>query len=112
MLIAMFLVSVIFISLIFFQKVLMHWFPAKFKEAFFSIKRRFYFSLPLRILSQQYMQVTLGALINMKLNSSRVSTEQKVNYGISVIIIMFYSLLLPAWMIFFIRKNRQIVTTD
>ena len=58
------------------------------------------------------MQVSLGALINMKLNSDRQSTEQKVNYGISVTIIMFYSLLFPAWIIYFIRKHRQIVTTD
>ena len=58
------------------------------------------------------MQVSLGALINMKLNSYRQSTEQKVNYGISVTMIMLYSLLFPAWIIYFIRKHRQIVTTD
>jgi len=52
MLIALFLVSMVFLSLIFFQKTLMHWFPAKFKEAFHNIKRRFFFSLPLRILIQ------------------------------------------------------------
>jgi hypothetical protein len=58
------------------------------------------------------MQVSLGALLNMKLNSDRSSTEQKVNHGISVCILLFYSLLFPAWMFYFIRKHRHIVTTD
>lgn len=58
------------------------------------------------------MQVSLGALMNIKLNSDRQSTEQKVNYWISVTIIVLYSLLFPAWMIYFIRKHRQRVTND
>lgn len=51
MLVALVLLFCAFLSLLFFQKFLLHWLPVKVKEAFFSIKRRFYFSLPLRILS-------------------------------------------------------------
>jgi hypothetical protein len=60
---------------LFFWKSFLWFLPVKVSEVFHKIRLRMFYSFPLRLLSQQYLQVTFAALLNLHFNMNHQSLE-------------------------------------
>lgn len=81
------------------------WFPQKLKTAFHYLRHRIYWCLPLRILMQSYMSVTMSAFLNLKYQDNTDSLEQTVNRALAWAFLLLFSIGFPVFMIIYLKKK-------
>lgn len=75
------------------------WLPKYLKTAFEFSKDRIFWNLPLRILLQQYMMVTMSIFLNIRYRSTE-GLENQVNRAAAWLTLVFYSVLFPLAVMF------------
>ena len=79
------------------------WLPKQLKSAYEYCKDRIFWNLPLRILLQQYMMVTLSIFLNLRYRSP-AGLEDEVNRAVAWIALFGYSVMFPLLVTFFTYK--------
>lgn len=97
------LIVIAFLGLTF-QYTFMTWFPQVIKDIFHYLRNRIFWNLPMRILLQQYVIITISALLNIRFRNKDDNTQNLVSKHFSGLIVAFYSLFAPILIIVLLWK--------
>lgn len=86
-------------------KSCLDWFPKRAQKVFHWIRMRIFWGFPLRMMIQQYIGITLAALLNLKYQDVQDTVEQSVNRAMSICILIFYSFAFIVFIYVFVRRN-------